>query len=165
MEDVLLLNATYEPICTIHWQRAICLDFLDKIDVLEYSEKKIRTTMGKIQTPSVVRLREKVRWRLKIARFTKGNVFKRDKHTCQYCGAALPSTKLTFDHIIPKSVGGRTNWQNIVTCCKSCNQMKSDFMPEEVKMWPKQKPFVPLWYQLDVERYPKEWKKYLWGGE
>ena len=115
MERVLLLNASYEPLRVISWKRAITLVTLDKVEVLETYERKVRSVTLAIRLPAVVRLLHLVRFRNHTIRFSRQNIYTRDKFQCQYCGRRMDSCDLTYDHVIPKSMGGRTAWENIVT--------------------------------------------------
>lgn len=81
-------------------------------------------------------------------RFSRRNVFLRDKFTCQYCERTLPETQLNLDHVMPRDKGGRTTWENIVTSCFRCNTRKANKLPQEVGMHPRSKPFAPRWRPL-----------------
>ena len=81
-------------------------------------------------------------------KFSRRNVFLRDKFTCQYCAKVLPETQLNLDHVTPRDKGGRTTWENIVTSCFRCNTRKANKMPHEVGMHPRSKPFAPRWRPL-----------------
>ena len=81
-------------------------------------------------------------------RFSRRNVFLRDKFTCQYCAKVLPETQLNLDHVTPRDKGGRTTWENIVTSCFRCNTRKANKLPHEAGMHPRSKPFAPRWRPL-----------------
>ncbi len=159
----LLLTAWYFPHKVIRWQDAITLLYLDKADaVVEYDETiaSPSVTMGK---PAVVRLCRQKRSGVK---FSRVGVFKRDAFRCQYCGVAQGMSKLTFDHVIPRKRGGRTEWTNIVTACRSCNGKKGCRTPDEAGMFPKNVPVRPKSLPLsgpmiDPAHAPREWHDFL----
>ena len=123
MELALLLNATYEPIRVVNWKKAITLLCQGKVEVLEVHDKEIRGFSITIQLPSVIRLFSLVRMREahRSVRFSRANIFARDKYRCQYCNKKGRSDELTFDHVVPISKGGCKGWENIVTACIKCN--------------------------------------------
>jgi 5-methylcytosine-specific restriction endonuclease McrA len=118
--------------------------------------------------PSVVRvLRRFRRDRLRI-RFSRLNIYARDRFVCQYCGVRFVSEDLTFDHVLPRSRGGRTTWENIVTCCCACNARKADQTPEQARMRLVRQPVKPQWIpaltvRMDPGSIPPEWRAY-WSG-
>ncbi len=81
-------------------------------------------------------------------KFTRRNVFLRDRFTCQYCAKVLPEHQLNLDHVIPRDKGGRTTWDNIVTSCVKCNTRKANKLPHEANMHPSGKPVAPRWRPL-----------------
>jgi 5-methylcytosine-specific restriction endonuclease McrA len=121
MSHVLLLNATYEPLRVITWQRAIRLLTLGKVEVVEETDHEIRSVSFVIRLPSVVRLLRLIRPRRRPLKFSRQNIYLRDNFRCQYCGVRVSSQELNLDHVIPRSLGGMTTWENIVTCCVPCN--------------------------------------------
>src|SRR5262249_25308097 len=80
--------------------------------------------------------------------FARFSVFLRDRFTCQYCEEPFPAPELTFDHIVPRSKGGRTTWENVVTACQSCNLIKGDRLPQQAHMYPRRRPMQPSSFQL-----------------
>ena len=140
----LVLNADYRPLSYYplslwSWQDAIKAVFLDRVDIVAEYDFDIHSPTTQIRLPSVVSLRNYIRPSRNPA-FTRFNVFLRDRFSCQYCGAA---TELTFDHVVPRSKGGTTTWQNVVAACSPCNLRKSNKLPNTAKMWPRQKPYMP----------------------
>ncbi len=140
----LVLNAdfrplSYYPLSLWSWQDAIKAVFLDRVNIVAEYELAVHSPSFQMQLPSVVSLKSYVRPGRTPA-FTRFNVFLRDQFECQYCGSAV---ELTFDHIIPRSKGGTTTWKNVCAACSPCNLRKSNKLPREAKMWPRQKPFVP----------------------
>jgi len=115
MDSVLLLNITYEPLKIINWKKAITMLFLGKVEVLEEYDREIHSVSFAIKLPSVVRLLKMVKKPKKPVKFSRQNIYARDRYQCQYCGARFSPEDLTYDHVIPKSRGGKTKWENIVT--------------------------------------------------
>jgi 5-methylcytosine-specific restriction endonuclease McrA len=160
---VLVLNATFEPInvCTV--RRATVLLLKEKAEVIERGDTELHWARGALPRPHVIRLRTYVRvprdpHRRKI---TRRAVFARDQWECQYCGARAA---LTVDHVIPRSKGGGSTWDNIVASCAPCNRRKGDRLPHQVNMHPRMKPRVPsshVFIQLASPTIPPAWKPYL----
>lgn len=153
---------------TVTWQRAIVLLFENKAEVVKEYTKDVRTVSKKFKMPAVIRLFNWIKTKFKSIRFNKGNVYLRDRGKCQYCSTAISESKATFDHIIPKSRGGRTDWENIVTCCYNCNQSKDCRTPIEAKMTLISKPVKPTYLPVDIiyrNRYenlmPEPWKEFV----
>ncbi len=134
MVSTLLLNASYEPMKVIPWQRAITLLVLEKADLVEAYDEMIRSVSAAFAMPSVVRMRRYTRGRKLGVKFSRANVYRRDAFTCQYCGVQPGASKLTFDHVVPRARGGRTEWTNIVTACVPCNGRKGARTPTEARM-------------------------------
>ena len=161
----LLLNQWYFPIKVVSWQDAVTLLYLEKVDVVVTYDDTIRSPTTSIKTPAVVRLRMKTRTTKRGVKFSRVNVFTRDSFTCQYCGTKLAMNLLTYDHVIPRSRGGRTQWDNIVTACYGCNSKKGDRTPDEASMHPFRKPERPKSLPLtppriDVAKAPVEWRDF-----
>lgn len=171
MEQVLLLNITYEPLKVINWKRAIALLFLDKVEVVEEYSREIHSVSFTIKLPSVVRLLRIVKRPNSPVKFSRQNIYARDKYRCQYCGGRFPSEELTYDHIIPKSRGGKTKWTNIVTSCIPCNRRKGGRTPTEAGMKLIRKPSKPTWVPalkitIGFRDVPQSWRDYLyWNVE
>ena len=143
MEHVLLLNATYEPLQVITWKRAIRLLTLGRVEVVKESEREIRSVSVVIRLPAVVRLLRWVRPRWQPIKFSRSNVYLRDTFRCQYCGVRGTGEDLNLDHVRPRSLGGLTRWENIVTCCVSCNRRKGNRTPEAAGMRLLKEPVKP----------------------
>src|SRR6185436_19917479 len=123
--ETLVLNATYEPLCRVPWQRAITLLFSGKVAVVdEYEDKTIRSVTFELKMPSVVRFLRLLKWRKPAMRFSRENVYARDHGRCQYCGRSVTRAEATYDHVMPRKLGGITSWDNIVIACVACNQKK-----------------------------------------
>ncbi len=171
MEQVLLLNITYEPLKIINWKKAITLLILGKVEVLEEYRTEVRSVSFTVRLPSVVRLLRMVKRPRTPVKFSRQNIYARDKYRCQYCGQKFSSEELTYDHVIPKSRGGRTEWSNIVTCCVDCNRKKGGKTPEEAGMKLIRKPIKPTWIPalritIGFREVPQSWRDYLyWNVE
>lgn len=155
--DVVVLNADYTFLNTIHWKRAIVLVDRDKVDVIKYADKCVHTCDSIFTLPLVVKLREFVQVLYnRSVKLTKRNVFLRDEYTCAYCGRNLRySNDITVDHIVPKSKGGKNSWNNCVTSCKKCNYSKGNRIPERAGMVLHKKPD-----KLSIRRYVQLSLKY-----
>lgn len=133
--ETLVLNSSFQPVARVTWQRAITLLFLGKVEVVEeYDDKTIRAVSFEIKMPSVIRFFRGLARRKPIIRFSRQNVYGRDHGQCQYCARKLPRSEATYDHVVPRSQGGRTQWENIVIACVPCNQAKGGRTPEQARM-------------------------------
>lgn len=133
--QTLILNHDFQPLHTVPWQRAMCLVFKEKVEVLKYSTKTIKTPNTEYNVPIIIRLIKAIRRIYKNSvPVTRKNILTRDNHTCQYCGHKISGDLVTIDHVIPKSKGGKNIWDNLVTCCISCNTKKDNKLPSEAKM-------------------------------
>lgn len=134
MSRVVVLNADYSYLNSVSWKRAIRLLVKGKAESLKNSAREIITTGGKkILVPALMRLIKIVRnvYRNRVP-FSKKNIHIRDGGKCMYCG--VTGERLTIDHVIPKSRGGKTSWDNCVASCKKCNAVKADRTPNEARM-------------------------------
>ena len=136
MEQTLLLNASYEPLKIVHWQKAVTLWCQGKVEVISVYDREIRAVSFSFKLPSVIRLLRyiKIKRRFDYVPFSRANIYARDDHNCQYCGDGFPTSELTFDHVVPVAQGGRKDWENIVTCCVTCNRRKGGRTPAEAGM-------------------------------
>lgn len=140
----LLLTPWMAPQRVISWQRAITLVYLGKAEVLEAYDELVTAPKCAWPTPSVLRLiRGAPSARKHRVRFSRANVFTRDKYRCQYCGQRLPATSLNYDHVVPRARGGKTCWQNIVAACYPCNGRKGNRTPAEAGMPLRGAPYEP----------------------
>lgn len=171
MEQVLLLNITYEPLKVINWKKAITLLLLGKVEVLEEYGREIHSVSFTVRLPSVVRLLRLVKRPKSPVKFSRQNIYARDKYRCQYCGGKFSTEEFTYDHVIPRSRGGRTEWENIVTCCVNCNRKKGGRTPAEARMKLIRKPARPKWLPalkitIGINEVPQSWRDYLyWNVE
>jgi 5-methylcytosine-specific restriction endonuclease McrA len=145
----LVLNAdfrplSYYPLSLWSWQETVKAVFLDRVNIVSEYERTVRSPSSTIRLPSVVSLKTYVKPALYPA-FTRFNVFLRDRFSCQYCG---DREDLTFDHLIPRSRGGLTRWDNVVAACAPCNLAKGGAMPKDVGMFPSQHPYRPTVFEL-----------------
>jgi 5-methylcytosine-specific restriction endonuclease McrA len=145
----LVLNADYRPLSYYplslwSWQETVKAVFLDRVNIVSYYERTVRSPTFEMKLPSVVCLKTYVKPALYPA-FTRFNVFLRDRFSCQYCGS---KEDLTFDHVIPRSRGGQTRWDNVTTACAPCNLKKGGMMPNKAKMWPALMPYRPTVHEL-----------------
>ena len=166
----LVLNAdfrplSYYPLSLWPWQETIKAVFLDRVDVVSTYDQVVRSPSFEMQLPSVVALKSYVT-QDRTPAFTRFNLFLRDSFTCQYCGWG---EDLTFDHVIPRSRGGRTSWENIVTACAPCNLRKGGRTPKEAQMPPARPARRPAAYELQElgRRFPphhlhQSWMDYLY---
>lgn len=139
----LVLDQSYQPHRVVSWQRAVTMLFQDKIEVLEAYDENIRSVSITIPMPAVVRLVHRIRASKKAVKFSRINVATRDGFRCQYCGDRRPMDQLTYDHVVPKSKGGRTTWENIVMACYGCNEKKGDRTPAQAGMRLRKTPVKP----------------------
>ena len=165
----LVLNAdfrplSYFPLSIWPWQEAVKAIFRDTVIVLSEYEKVIHSPSKEIKLPSVLVLKDYVQMERRPA-FTRFNVFLRDRWDCQYCGEKFSTSELTFDHVVPKSRGGRTSWDNIVTACQDCNLTKGARLPRECGMHPLHEPRQPSVYELQEygRRFPPNFLHESWG--
>jgi len=161
-KKVLVLNLDHSPVAVVNVQKAMVLTYLNKAMMLERFEKlSIRTVDRTFYYPAVIRLQEYKPVPYQAALLNRHNIFKRDQNECQYCGA---KKALTLDHVIPKSKGGKTNWQNLITACHRCNTLKGDRTPEQAGMILRRPPFRPTFSYFLAEYASKnaeEWLPFL----
>ena len=162
----LVLNAGYEPLQLVGWQRAMCLILSEKAEVVSDYGDVVRTVTAEYELPSVIRLKRYVCAvkRFGIVRCTRKNILIRDRHHCQYCGVHCKSSNVTIDHILPRSLGGKTVWSNVVAACHSCNRKKGDRLLHRSGFALKTKPKSPIWYDL-IDEFDelaaKDWLPFL----
>jgi 5-methylcytosine-specific restriction endonuclease McrA len=173
----LVLNAdfrplSYYPLSLWSWQDSVKAVFLDRVNIVSEYAHTVRSPSFEMKLPSVIALKEYVPQSRRPA-FTRFNVFLRDRFSCQYCDGRLPTPELTFDHVISRSRGGRTNWENVVTACGNCNLRKGNRMPAVAKMHPRHTPRPPTTYELQENgrAFPpnylhESWRDFLyWDSE
>ena len=166
MNHVLVLNATYEPLNVVSVRRAVILLLKEKAQIVEAAEAWFRSERMALPVPLVIRLvyyvRIPRRFSLPVSRRT---VMARDHYTCQYCGAQPGRANLTIDHVLARSRGGETRWENVVTACGPCNRRKGNRLPDEAKMPLLRQPRRPRYLALTLlqgSSAPKVWDKYMY---
>ncbi|ABX09579.1 HNH endonuclease [Prochlorococcus marinus] len=165
MGQVLVLNASYEPLNITTWRRATVLMLKGKAESLEEDSSRLLRPDTKL--PTVIRLRYFIKVPYKELALTRKTLLQRDNNCCQYCG--YKGDKLSIDHVIPRSRGGADIWENVTTACLSCNVMKGNRTPQEANMPLKTKPYKPIstinfeTTKLINSGQHKEWKKYVIG--
>ena len=165
--QTLLLSASYEPIKVVSWQRAVTLLSLGKIEVLEEYDRDVRSPTVVFKMPAVVRLLQTFKRNRKQVKFSRINICARDKYRCQYCGHKLPVAELTYDHVVPRSAGGKTSWENIVSACEPCNSRKGNRTPAQAGMRLLTVPVRPkalaaYVLRLSRDNAPEAWRDYLY---
>ena len=161
----LILNADYQPLSYFplslwSWQDAIKAVFLERVNVIDHYDRVVHSANMEMRLPSVVALRDYVPQNRAPA-FTRFNLFLRDGFACVYCGSP---DELTFDHVIPRRLGGKTKWDNIVAACSSCNWKKGGRLPREAGMRLTHKPAQPSIYELQAQgrRFPPGYLHESW---
>jgi 5-methylcytosine-specific restriction endonuclease McrA len=147
-KQVLVLNASYEPLSLVSVRRAIVLLLREKAELLEVTRQVLRSSRQTIPVPLVIRLVHYVRLPHRKVPSTRSAVMLRDAYTCQYCGEIPGRHHLTVDHVIPRSRGGGHGWDNLVTACTRCNQKKGSLTPDEAGMHLVRRPVEPSYVAL-----------------
>lgn len=145
-------------------QRAVNMLLADRAELVESNGEKIHSINLVIDAPLVVRLRHYVRIPRNLPMpLSRRAILTRDGYTCQYCGAQPGREELTIDHVLPRSRGGRTDWENVTTACGECNRRKANKTPEEAHMPLKTKPFRPRFWAMALTNIGGHdaWRKYL----
>ena len=165
-EPVLVLNATFEPINVTAVRRALVLMLKGVAQAEETNHAEVHSASRAIVVPSVIRLLSYRHIPQQSRALSRKNILLRDRHTCQFCGSAFPASELTLDHVMPRSRGGRSTWENLVACCYTCNNQKGDRTPEEagLKLQRRPRPFT-LHTSRQLMRLighrDEKWRKYL----
>ncbi len=163
---VLVLNATYEPINVTAVRRAVVLVLKGVATPEEENGSYVHSARVTIRIPSVIRLTEFRRIPHQTRALSRKNILLRDRYACQFCGKVFSAQELTLDHVIPRSRGGHTDWDNLVTCCHTCNTLKRDRLPEEagLRLLRPPRPFT-LHTSRQIMRMlgksDERWRKYL----
>lgn len=169
--DTLVLSTAYEPVGSIDWKTAMTLWIAGRVEILEqYADRFVHSVTSMFPMPAVIRyLRGRAR-RPQLVRYNRENVYARDGGECQYCGLRLSRSEATFDHVIPRRVGGRTGWENIVVACRPCNQRKGGRTPEQANMPLRRRPARPRalvdpgrFGTPEPSRIPHPWRVWLPG--
>ena len=169
--QVLVLNRLWQPVNTCTARRAVTLVFLGHAHIVHRDEEKnysthdayswlsraqdhhrqkaqppcLRSARHAFVVPEIIVLTLYDRLPKTEVKFTRHNVFIRDRHTCQYCDRVFDPRDLNLDHVIPRDKGGRTTWENVVASCIRCNSRKANKLPHEARMFPRTEPRAPRW--------------------
>lgn len=160
---VLVLNASYEVLNLTNLKRALKLLLTGKAETVRNNGLTIHAGSLVLPAPSVVKLRYFVPPTYHVLPLNRKNVLFRDNFTCQYCGSRS-LLGMTIDHIVPRSQGGKTVWDNVVCACKKCNAQKGDRCPQEARMKLCKKPVQPVYtplFRAAAEHFPPEWAAFL----
>ncbi len=164
-EPVLVLNANFQPINVTSSYRAINLILAEKATLIMNGRGFIHSVTQTFPLPSVIRLKRLIKRPRPIVKFTRKEIFRRDNYTCQYC--LRPSKSLTIDHVIPRHMGGKTTWDNVVTACPHCNHRKGGMTPKQSGMYPRKHPKHPpntaIYLFGRHLKHNQEWEQFLSG--
>ena len=161
---VLKLDSSFQPIEVITWQEAFVLTYVGKAWAVEYTDKWIRSATKKFKVPSVIALYQYIDQKFFTLPCTRKNLLLRDNQQCQYCTNHFHEGELTIDHVIPKSKGGLSTWDNTVIACRRCNQQKANLLLEETPltlMKPPQKPSYSRLIRRRLQKTNNAWLGYL----
>lgn len=162
--SVLVLNASYEPINICSVRRAMVLICKGAAVVQETSGKLLRTARLRLPIPAVIRLLTYRAVPRQAKAVSRKAIMTRDSHTCQYCNLLLPGARLTLDHVVPRSRGGGSSWENLVACCHGCNNRKGDRTPAEARMvLAKQPRRFGIHSKCKLLSQGETWDKYLFN--
>lgn len=175
MSQTLVLDASFAPVATMTWQKAITLIVKRAAEVVdEHPDKYIHSANWTLKMPSIIRLIKPVS-KKKAVKFSRENVYARDNNRCQYCWMRVSRSEATYDHVLPRAQGGKTTWDNVVIACVPCNQRKGGRTPEQAKMHlrstpvrPKKLPDRPR-EMTYASGMPASWQNWMrsavyWGG-
>ena len=167
---VLVLNASYEPINICTERRAVVMIFKGVARMEEHNGHLLHSAKLTMHAPSVIRLAEYRHIPHERRSLSRKNILLRDQFTCQYCGKVFQPSDLTLDHIVPRSRGGNSTWENLVACCKRCNHKKGSHTPEDAGMTLLKKPRAfSMHVSRQIMRYlgqrDETWRKYLYYEE
>ena len=165
-KPVLVLNASFEPINVCAARRALVLVLKGVASAEETAPGMFHSARHSLRVPSVIRLLEYRRIPHQTRALSRKNILMRDRYTCQYCHRTLPASELTLDHVVPRSRGGETSWENLVACCHHCNNRKGNRTPDEAAMRLARSPRP---FSLHTSRHlmrmlgkgDAQWRKYL----
>jgi len=143
--DTLVLNSAYMPVNRVSWRKAFTWIFSGRAEVVEeYEDRTVSSPTQTFKMPAIIRFLGKVVGLFRRSvKFNRQNVYLRDKGCCQYCGKKVSRSHFTYDHVVPRSQGGKTVWDNVVIACLPCNQHKANRTPEQAKMRLRMKPAKP----------------------
>jgi 5-methylcytosine-specific restriction endonuclease McrA len=177
----LVLNRNWQPVGVAPVARALVMVWNDSARVVGVDdfrlftwsdwaklvprddEPYVQAVRFRLRVPEVISLTHYDRMPTSVVTFSRRNLFKRDRFTCQYCGAQPGTEELTIDHLVPRSRGGTTSWENCVLACVSCNKRKADRAPEQARMTLRRRPTRPVWKPIYADHGMKiaSWTKFL----
>lgn len=180
-DSSLVLNLSWLPISITSIRHSLKLMYLDAAHAVcpqtyavydfntwmergPQGKNYIQTVTHQIAIPEIVRLNQYNKVPFKELSFSKNNLYQRDNYTCQYCGIRPTREDLTIDHIMPRSRGGKTNWENCVVACRRCNKMKANHLLRDVKLNLLKKPTRPSWnlaLTISKSKFKKSWEKFI----
>lgn len=168
--QVLVLDVGFQPMGLCTWMRAVTLLYEKKVEVLETFDTWLHSAKTQIRMPSVIRFLKNVIKKTRKVKFSRENIYSRDKGKCQYCNINIKanSNEFTLDHVIPKAQGGKTCYENVVVCCIECNREKACRTPEQAGLILKNKPIRPktLFRVFNWKHhFPQSWQSYLYWNQ
>lgn len=185
----LVLNRNWQPVGVVPVTRSLTLvcseraRIVDPHNFQQYTwtdwsqllphddEPFIQSVAFRLRVPEVITLTHFDRVPMNVVTFSRRNIYKRDRYTCQYCGIQPGSEELTIDHVMPRSRGGTSTWENCVLACLNCNKRKADKTPDECRMPLKREPFRPrwkpmyAWHSMRIESWSKFLSEAYWNVE
>jgi 5-methylcytosine-specific restriction endonuclease McrA len=163
--QTLILDQGYQPQRIVPWQRAVCLLFVGKAEVVEDYGEHVNSVSFSMPMPAVVRMTRTPKRYRRDVRFSRLHVLLRDAFRCQYCGETKRGDELTYDHVMPRSRGGPTSWENIASACRPCNLAKGNRTPAEARMPLLKRPMKPTWLpplkSVAHGAVPESWRMFL----
>jgi 5-methylcytosine-specific restriction endonuclease McrA len=156
-----------QPHRIANWQDGVVLAVLQKADILEEYEAECASPSVSLQIPAVLRLRKEIHANKKGTKFSRSNIYQRDGHKCCYCNKKFAARDLTYDHVVPRCRGGKTDWLGIVSACKICNVRKGNKTPAEAGMRQHYLPYKPRVlpmtapFLVSVDDMPEQWLPYV----
>jgi len=159
-ERTLVLNTSYQPLSIVPWEKALCLVFGGRAELVSLYDREVLHPSISVHVPAIVRLKNQYRVNYRgTFPFSRGNIYQRDRDTCQYCGMKMFRRDLTLDHVKPRACGGERSWENLVTCCGPCNNRKGNRTPEEAHMKLIRAPRRMTWKDVPLDH--ESWGTYL----
>ena len=162
--NVLKLDSAFKPIEVISWQEAFVLTYVGKAWAVEYTDKWVSSARQTFQIPSVIALKQFIDEKFFTLSCTRKNILMRDDYQCQYCTKYFKESELTIDHVVPRSKGGKSVWDNVVAACTCCNQRKKDYLIENSPVSLIKKPKKPSYRSLikkNIGNANSKWQEYL----
>ncbi len=158
------------------WRRAVTLWYLGKVSIEAEFDSDVNSVSFTMKTPAVIRYLQGPGYGRRRIRMSRENIYRRDGGVCQYCGDKVSHGSATFDHVVPRSHGGTSDWGNLVLCCYQCNKKKAARTPEQAGMKLRSKPARPtrvaeIWsLTTDPDHIPPQWRAFIrdfgyWNSE